>query len=66
MTKNPCYFVTALKEGIEVITAICVDCQEEKQLVGWYWDKDFNEQDNRIDCHFCKKAIFIREPNEEN
>jgi len=66
MIKNPCYFVTVPKEKMKVMTAICIDCQKEKQLVGWYWDKDFNEQDNEINCHFCRKSIFIRETNEEN
>lgn len=64
--KNPCFFTTVtLENNKQLITAICMDCQKEKNLTGWYWDSDFNEEDDEIKCHFCSNIIFLRENNED-
>ena len=63
MTKNPCYFTMISENETEIIAAVCLQCVSEKNIKGMYWDKDFNEKDNKINCHFCKKTIFLR--NEE-
>jgi DNA-directed RNA polymerase subunit RPC12/RpoP len=62
--KLPCFFTVVIKNGKETISAICLECQKSKKNNGLYWDKDFNEEETQINCHYCQKIIYKNEKNQ--
>jgi hypothetical protein len=54
----PCFWYV----NEEKVTAICVTCQQEHKIEGWYWpgdEKGYGDYD--LDCFLCKTTIHKRE-----